>query len=117
MLTVARPPVPVVADDGRWRLTALGDGYYRLVVAFGYMEEPRLPPVLNQAARSAGIPLDSTDTTFYAGYETIVVENETNINRIPEAIFSYLNRNALHDEQHYGVPIDQVVEIGSQIRV
>jgi KUP system potassium uptake protein len=117
MLTVERPPVPVVADDGRWRLTPLGDGYFRLVVAFGYMEEPRLLPVLNQAARSAGIPLDSTDTTFYVGYETIVVENESNINRLPEALFSYFNRNALHDEEHYGVPIDQVVEIGSQIRV
>ena len=80
--------------------------------------EELLPlPVLNKAARSAGIPLDSTDTTFYVDYETIVVEDETNINRIPEAIFSYLNRNALHDEEHYGVPIDQIVEIGSQLRV
>jgi KUP system potassium uptake protein len=117
MLTVERPPVPVVADDGRWRLTPLGDGFYRLIVAFGYMEEPRLLPVLKQAAKSGGIPLDSCDTTFYVGYETIVVANETNINRIPEAIFSYLNRNALHDEEHYGVPINQIVEIGSQLRV
>jgi K+ transporter len=81
------------------------------------MEEPRLLPVLKQAAKSGGIPLDSCDTTFYVGYETIVVANETNINRIPEAIFSYLNRNALHDEEHYGVPINQIVEIGSQLRV
>jgi K+ transporter len=44
------------------------------------------------------------------------VESETNINRIQAANFSYLNRNALHDEEHYGVPINQVVEIGSQIR-
>lgn len=117
MLTVEHPPVPVVADEGRWRLTPLGDGYFRLIVAFGYMEKPRLLPVLNKAAKVAGIPLDSLDTTFYVGYETIVVENETNINRLPEAIFSYLNRNALHDEEHYGVPIDQVVEIGSQLRV
>ena len=98
-------------------MTPLGDGYYRLVVAFGYMEEPRLLPVLNQSAKSAGIPLDSTDTTFYVGYETIVVDDETNLNRLPEAIFSYFNRNALHDEEHYGLPLDQVVEIGSQLRV
>lgn len=117
ILTVEHPPVPVVADDGRWRLTPLGDGYYRLVVAFGYMEEPRLPPVLSTVAKSTGLPLDSTDTTFYVGYETIVVEDETNINRLPEAIFSYLNRNALHDEEHYGVPIEQVIEISSQLRV
>ena len=117
LLTVERPPVPVVADDARWRLTPLGDGFWRLVVAFGYMEEPRLLPVLREAAKAAGIPLDATDTTFYVGYETIIVQDKTTISRISEAIFSYFNRNALHDEKHYGMPIDQVVEIGSQLRV
>ncbi len=71
MLTVDHPAVPIVADAGRcW--TPPGDGYYRLVIAFGYMEEPRLLPVLTQAAKAAGLPLDSTDTSFYVGYETIV---------------------------------------------
>jgi KUP system potassium uptake protein len=117
LLTVERPPVPVVAEDARWRLTLLGNGFSRLVVAFGYMEEPRLLPVLREAAKATGIPLDSTDTTFYVGYETIIVQDELSINRIPEALFSYFNRNALHDEEQYGMPLDQVVEIGAQLRV
>src|SRR5262249_37001017 len=117
MLTVEHPPVPVVAEDARWSLTPLGDGFYRLVVAFGYMEEPLLPPVLREAARATGMPLDSTDTTFYVGYETIIVQGQATVTRIPEAIFSYFNRNALRDEEHYGMPLDQVVEIGAQLRV
>jgi KUP system potassium uptake protein len=117
MLKVDQPPIPVVAPDARWRLTPLEDGFYRLVVSFGYMEEPLLLPVLREVAKATGIPLDSPDTTFYVGYETIVVQDQTAINRIPEAIFSYLNRNALHDEENYGMPADQVVEIGAQLRV
>jgi KUP system potassium uptake protein len=117
MLTVERPPVPVAAEDARWRLTPLGNGFCRLVVAFGYMEEPRLLPALHEAAKATGIPLDSADTTFYVGYETIIVQDEWRINRIPEALFSYFHRNALHDEEHYGMPLDQVVEIGAQLRV
>ena len=117
LLTVERPPVPVVAQDARWRMVALGDGFHRLVVAFGYMEEPQLLPVLHQAALASGIPLDSADTTFYIGHETIIVHDEATINRIPEAIFSYLNRNAVHDERRYGMPLDQIVEIGAQIRI
>lgn len=117
MLTVERLGVPVVAEDVRWRLTSLGDGFYRLSVAFGYMEEPRLLPVLRTAATATGIPLDSNDTTFYVGYETVIVQDRSVISRIPEAIFSYFNRNALHDEEHYGIPVDQVVEIGAQLRV
>jgi K+ transporter len=37
------------------------------------------------------------------------------IHRVPEAIFSYLNRNAVHEMRRYGMPMQQVVEIGTQI--
>jgi K+ transporter len=37
------------------------------------------------------------------------------IQRVPEAIFSYLNRNAVQEEIRYGMPAGQVVEIGTQI--
>jgi K+ transporter len=37
------------------------------------------------------------------------------VHRVPEAIFSYLNRNAVHEERRYGMPMQQVVEIGTQI--
>jgi hypothetical protein len=45
------------------------------------------------------------------------VQDEATINRIPEAIFSYFHRNTVHDEEHYGMPFDQVVEIRAQLRV
>jgi KUP system potassium uptake protein len=117
LLTVERPPVPVVEADGRWRLDPLGDGFYRLVVAFGYMEDPLLCPVLQQAAKVSSIALDAADTTYYIGHETIIVHDEATIHRIPEAIFSYLNRNAVHEERRYGMPMDQIVEIGAQVRI
>jgi K+ transporter len=81
------------------------------------MEQPLLLPVLNELAKATGIPLNSPDTTFYFGYENIVVQGQATINRIPEAIFSYFHRNAVHEEEQYGMPLDQVVEIGAQLRV
>jgi KUP system potassium uptake protein len=98
-------------------LAPLGDGFCRLVVTFGYMEEPRLLPVLQEAAKATGVPLNSTETTFYVGYENVVVQDRAAISRIPEAIFSYFNRNALHEEERYGMPPDQTVEIVAQLRV
>jgi hypothetical protein len=38
-------------------------------------------------------------------------------NRIPEAIFSYRNCNAVHDEKRFSMPLAQVVEIGTQIDI
>ena len=45
------------------------------------------------------------------------MRDQSIVNRLPETIFSYLNRNAVHDEEKYGIPLEQVVEISAQLRV
>ncbi len=115
LLTVQEVPIPVVPIESRYRADDLGEGYYRLVVSFGYMEEPLLLPVMEAVSKSGEIPFDPEDATYYIGHETIVATNEGSISRIPEAIFSYLSRNAVHEERRYGMPCEQIVEIGTQI--
>jgi KUP system potassium uptake protein len=115
LLTVQEMPVPEVPAELRYRLTALGDGFYKLVISFGYMEDPLLVPVLRAVSQAERIPFDPDDATYYIGHETIVASDEGSISRIPEAIFSYLNRNAVHEERRYGMPVEQIVEIGTQI--
>jgi KUP system potassium uptake protein len=117
LVTVQEAAVPVVPEESRARFSPLNDGFYRLVVSFGYMEQPLLLPVLEGVTRDHGISLNVAETTYYIGHETIVVRDEATINRIPEAIFSYLNRNAVHEERRYGMPMNQVVEIGTQIEI
>jgi KUP system potassium uptake protein len=115
LLTVQEMPTAEVASESRYSLTAQGDGFYKLIVSFGYMEEPLLLPVLRAVAEAEVIPFDPDSATYYIGHETIVASNEGSISRIPEAIFSYLSRNAVHEERRYGMPTDQIVEIGTQI--
>ncbi len=115
LLTVQEVPIPVVANESRYESSNLSDGFYKLIVSFGYMEDPLLVPVLHAVAQSGEIPFDPDGATYYIGHETIVASDEGMISRIPEAIFSYLSRNAVHEERRYGMPTDQIVEIGTQI--
>jgi KUP system potassium uptake protein len=114
LLTVQKASVPVVPAGARFQLTALDDGFYRLVISFGYMEEPNLVPVLRDVAQAEPV-FDFDNATYYIGHETIVASDDGIISRVPEAVFSYLNRNAVHEERNYGMPTDQIVEIGTQI--
>jgi KUP system potassium uptake protein len=119
LLTVKQLSTPEAAAESRYRAEALGDGFYRVVVAFGFMEDPSLLPVLRALAQSEAIALDPDNATYYIGHETIVAKGKDamSISRIPEAIFSYLNRNAVHEDRRYGMPTDQIVEIGAQISI
>jgi KUP system potassium uptake protein len=93
----------------------LGEGFCKLIVSFGYMEEPLLLPVLREVTKQEQIPVNFDNATYYIGHETIVASDSGSLSRIPEAIFAYLNRNAVHEERRYGMPTDQIVEIGTQI--
>jgi KUP system potassium uptake protein len=115
LLTVEELPTAELQDEARYRLTALNDGFYELIVYFGYMEDPLVLPVLREVAQTELIPFEPDDATYYIGHETIVASDERSMSRIPEAIFSYLNRNAVQEDRRYGMPADQIVEIGTQI--
>jgi KUP system potassium uptake protein len=115
LLTVLKTSTPVVMAESRYEWTSLNAGFYKLVVSFGYMEVPHLIPVLQQISLGEQLPVDFDNATYYIGHETIVAGNDGVISRVPEAIFSYLSRNAVHEERHYGMPPDQIVEIGTQI--
>jgi KUP system potassium uptake protein len=117
LLTVHQATVAVVSEKCRLQFSALDDGFYRLVISFGFMEEPLVLPILEMATREHSVPFNTDDATYYFGHEVIVVKDQAPINRIPEAIFSYLNRNAVHEENRYGFPLGQVVEIGTQVDI
>jgi KUP system potassium uptake protein len=114
LLTVEEASTPVVPETSRCRVEVLSKGFYKLVIAFGYMEEPLLLPVLRAVSEIGAIPFDVDDATYYIGHETIMTK-KGGLHRIPEAIFSYLNRNAVQEERRFGMPAGQVVEIGTQI--
>ena len=114
LLNVKEATSPVVSEDSRFNAEALGEGFYKLSVSFGYMENPLLLPVLHSVADTGLIPFQANDATYYIGHETILAKNG-GLHRVPEAIFSYLNRNAVHEERRYGMPMQQVVEIGTQV--
>jgi K+ transporter len=81
------------------------------------MEQPLLLPFLRQVAATEHIPLDPDTTTFFIGHSEIAPQEGGRLEMIPEAIFAYLKRNAVREEQRYGMPAEQVMEIGEQISI
>ena len=117
LLLVTDEPVPEVADAERATVERLGDGFFRIALRFGYMEQPLLMPCLRRIAAAGHLPIDVDTATFYIGHSTIVADHAGQLTFIPEAIFAYLKRNAVREEQRYGLPAGQVMEIGEQISI
>ncbi|NBW96620.1 MAG: potassium transporter Kup [Planctomycetia bacterium] len=117
LLTVVDAPQPEVPEAGRAIVEPLGDGFLRVAVRFGFMEQPLLIPCLRRIVAERGLAVDLDAATFFIGHSTIVADAAGTLAFIPEAIFAYLKRNAVREEQRYGLPAGQVMEIGEQISI
>ena len=115
LLTVQTANRPVVPEAERFTVTLPEDGFHRLVIRFGFMEEPRVPEVLEQAVKQANIPFPGFEVTYYLGRESFIASKRGHMGVVAETIFAFLQRNAVTADRYFGLPYRQVVEIGTQM--
>jgi KUP system potassium uptake protein len=115
LLTVSIEHEPQIDEQRRSEVDDLHHGFVRAVVHFGYMENPEVPPVLERAlaAHSAGAPI--SDATYYVGRETFVAGRGGIMRRLAESLFAFLSRNAKSAIDHFGLPVERVIELGARI--
>lgn len=117
LLTVTDSPRPEVPSADRATVERLADGFYRIGLRFGYMEQPLLIPTLRETASANDLPINLDAATFFIGHSTVIADRTQDWAFIPEAIFAYLERNAVREDRRYGLPADRVMEIGEQISI
>jgi KUP system potassium uptake protein len=115
LLTVCTEVVPKVAPTERYGITDLGDGFWRVVLHFGYIEQPRVVEALEYLVKTEHLPIDLKEITYYVGHEKLSAPGSSKMGRIAERVFSYLQRNAVDVESTFGLPPRQLVEIGTQV--
>ncbi len=111
LLTVQTEHVPHVDAQDRLTVEDLGKGVHRVVIRTGFMEKLNIPRVLARAE----LPVDLTDTTYFLGRETFVAGRGGKMGVVTESLFAFLSRNARSATSWFGIPPEQVVEIGMQI--
>ncbi len=114
LLTVRTEVIPRVAEDERYEISDLGDGFWRVMLHFGYIEHPRVVEALGSVVKAENLHVDLNEITYYVGHETLTGKSGK-MGKVAESIFAYLQRNAVDVESTFDLPPRQVVEIGTQV--
>ncbi|HVZ89073.1 MAG TPA: KUP/HAK/KT family potassium transporter [Polyangia bacterium] len=93
----------------------LGNGIYRVLVKQGFMDAPDVPRALVEAARRFQLPLHLENATYYLGRDSFLATSAGEMGQVSERFFALLARAARSSTDHFGIPANQVVELGSQI--
>jgi KUP system potassium uptake protein len=115
ILTFQTTDAPEVPDEERVSLVQLGHGFWRLIARYGFMETPNVPQVFRVAA-TAGLSTTGR-RSFFLGRETFVPGGRSGMARWRKRLFMFMARNARSPAEFFGIPPNDVVELGAQIQM
>lgn len=105
---------PYVPVGERIELRALKADFYRVVVRYGFKDDPNLPYALALCAEK-GLPLDMMETSFFLGRETLIPRLGSEMALWREKLFIAMFRNASSATNFFKIPSNRVVELGTQV--
>jgi KUP system potassium uptake protein len=116
LLTVETAEIPLVAPAERSEVIPLGTGFYRVVVRYGFTEDPDIPSVLYSLG-DQGLVLKPMETSYFLGRETLIPSRNPGMAIWREHLFWIMSRNARTATSYFGLPPNRVVELGAQIEL
>ena len=105
------------ADPGqRISVSPLADGFYLVVVRYGFAEDPDLPLALGSVTQ-CGFPFDMMDTTFFLSRESIVATDWPGMMLWRDRLFMIMARNASSATAFFQIPGNRLIELGTQVEI
>lgn len=116
LLSITSTDTPTVPDRKKLHIADLGQGFYRILASYGFMETPNIPTIMRLASMQ-GIVTDPARTSYYLGRESLLTGGDSKMMQWRKALFVYMSRNAGTPTAYFDIPPDRVVELGLQIAI
>lgn len=115
VVTVETAEVPHIFPPGRATVEEIGEGFWRVMVTYGFMDQPDIPLAL-AGVRHPGLEL-TRDISYFLGRETVLASNTPGMALWRERLFVWMSRNAQTATHFFRLPPEQVIEVGVQVEV
>ncbi|RLT38662.1 MAG: potassium transporter Kup [Chloroflexi bacterium] len=116
LLSVHMEERPRVPRAERVTVHDLGDGFYQVILAFGFMENPNVPRGLRMA-RHKGLELPAAEISYFLGRERFFATDHPGMSIWREKLFALMSRNATSAADFFSLPVNQVVELGTLVEL
>ncbi|HEX9954921.1 MAG TPA: potassium transporter Kup [Allosphingosinicella sp.] len=116
LLTVRIEDVPYVEQPNRFDMRDLGNGFYRLIIRYGFMQETDVPAAL-ASVETCGPQFRMMDTSFFLARQTLITSAKPGMAVWRERLFAWMLRNAESAMEFFKLPPNRVVELGSQVEL
>ena len=116
ILTVQVRGMPYVDEAERYDCKSLGNGFYRVTIYCGFLEETDVPKLLSTLTLCDGA-FDMMQTSFFLSRQTLLASAKPGMAIWREKLFAWMLRNAASAMAFFKLPTNRVVELGSQVEI
>lgn len=116
LLTVKIADQPYWPEEQRAKQDEMGEGFFRLILRYGFMEEVDVPAALKRV-HGCGAEFKMMDTSFFLSRQTLLASDRPGMMIWREKLFAWMLRNAESAMEFFRLPTNRVVELGSQVEI
>ena len=117
ILNVKVEEVPHVGEAKRLEVHDAGQGFYRVVLHYGFMEEVNIPRDLARI-KTCGAPFDMMSTSFFLGRQKLIASKKHQGMALwRERLFAWMLKSSESAMEFFKLPTNRVVELGSQLQI
>lgn len=117
LLTIKMAETPRIDPADRLKLHNLGQGFHRVILHYGFMDDIDIPRDIASIS-DAAIPLDPMHTSYFLSRQKLIAAKEVDSMSLwREHLFAGMLKLSESAMDFYKLPANRVVELGSQIRI
>lgn len=116
LLTVLSEDTPRVPAQRRVEVEAYGEGFYRVILHYGFMDEPDVPSAL-ALCQLEDLDFTPMRTTYFLSRETVIPSRLPGMARWREGLFAFMLKNANGNLRFFRLPLNRVIELGTQVEM
>jgi KUP system potassium uptake protein len=114
LVTVQWERTPRVPRAGRAVVHDLGEEFHQVLLRYGFMETPNVPDALADITL-ADFGFDREDAVYFIGKETVIPSERGLVIHLRDRLFALMHRNATSVIRFFGLPPQDVIEVGVQV--
>ena len=118
-LTVKVRDIPWVPPSERVSVQPLGNNCWRVLLYYGFMDRPDVPQALTELCPANGLRFDMMETSFFLTRDRVIPVPGKHDRMAPwrERLFAAMMRNARSVVEYFNIPVNRVIELGTQIEI
>ncbi len=87
-----------------------------MVLHYGFMDEPDIPLALSHCPYP-GLDFTPMRTTYFLSRETVIASKRLGMAPWRENLFVFLMKNANGNLRFFKLPVNRVIELGTQVEI